>query len=112
LFAKIWIDYFIFRIKKFEVDKRPPGLLLDWLITNKQDPPTYRGGKREESGCETCAVKCIVHPMYVRHPNASYQKKEVSTGIPGFKIFFVSCLVDQKPVVGFIDVISQFKGFN
>jgi hypothetical protein len=62
LFAKIWIYYFIFRIKNFEVDKSPPGLLLDWLITNKQDPPTYRGGKREESGCETCAVKCIVHP--------------------------------------------------
>jgi hypothetical protein len=48
-----------------------------------------------------------------RHPNASYQKKEVSTGIPGFKIFLChALLMDQKPVVGFIDVISQFKGFN
>ena len=191
LFAKIWIDHFIFRIKKFEVDKSPPGLLLHWLITNKQDPPTYRAGKREESGCETCAVKCIVHPhttegrfflnfslhwnilrlsftfwnrdwnnpkdgegsshtkkvghfevfhlvltfsvlfynfdllifsgitevilkpavdttskkdllarLSERHPNASYQKKEVSTGIPGFKFFFVSCLVDGSKTSG------------
>ena len=126
LFAKIWIDHFIFRIKKFEVDKSPPGLLLDWLITNKQDPPTYRAGKREESGCETCAVKCIVHPHttegrfflnvslhwnVIRMLLIKRKKYPLASRVSNFFLCH-ALLMDQKPVVGFIDVISQLVIFN
>ena len=31
--------------------------------------------------------KDLLARLSERHPNASYQKKEVSTGIPGFKFF-------------------------
>ena len=51
LFEKIWIDR---RIQKFEVDTRTTSEINH--SEKKRDPPTYRGGGREKSGCETCAM--------------------------------------------------------
>ena len=57
LFEKIWIDR---RIQKFEVDTRTTSEINH--SEKKRDPPTYRGGGREKSGCETCAMLCILQP--------------------------------------------------
>ena len=53
-----------------------------------------------EPAVDTSSKKDLLARLSERHPNASDQKSEVSTGIPGFKIFFVSCLVDGSKTSG------------
>ena len=53
-----------------------------------------------EPAVDTSSKMDLLARLSERHPNASYQKKEVSTGIAGFKIFFVSCTVDGSKTSG------------